>query len=102
MEPSCLELDHWSVGVVILEILAGTELVIPANTTAKIRNLLLQCSEYLDVKTVHLLEHLLFGEHHDYLEDYLNVTLKLSPNIVKEDIRAIDAALDGDGYLIHW
>ena len=47
-------------GVVILEILAGTELVIPADTSGKMRVLLEQCSQYIDEATFELLKNILF------------------------------------------
>ena len=40
LDPSSPEMDYWSVGVVILEILAGTELVIAANSAKKMHELL--------------------------------------------------------------
>jgi hypothetical protein len=48
-EDGCLstshpELDLWSIGIVILEILVGTELVLAANTAHKVRDLLAICS----------------------------------------------------------
>ena len=96
------ELDYWSVGVVILEILAGTELVITATSASKIRDLLRLCEQHLDSSTVSLLKHLLFGANEDYLEVYLEEVLTKKPNIVAEGIRALDAALDEEKELQKW
>ena len=85
----------------ILEILAGTELVIPADTSDKMRVLLEQCSQYIDEATFELLKNMLFEEGEVGIDEYLIETLEKSSIIVAENIRALDAALDEDKELLN-
>ena len=85
----------------ILEILAGTELVIPADTSDKMRVLLEQCSQYIDEATFELLKNMLFEEGEVGIDEYLIETLEKSSTIVAENIRALDAALDEDKELLN-
>jgi len=52
--------DQWSIGVIILEILLGTDLVLATNSFDDIASLFQDCSEFLDKATWTLIEALLF------------------------------------------
>lgn len=51
--------DMYSIGVIILEVLAGTELVIMSRETTGISGLLQDLEDYLDLKTMALLNYLI-------------------------------------------
>ena len=55
LDNSSYEIDFWSVGIVVFEIIAGTELVIPAVTATEVEVLLQMCEPYMDDETVQLL-----------------------------------------------
>ena len=55
------EFDHWSTGIMILEIIVGTELVLANSTYQTTFEMIELCEEYLDKSIVCLL-HLLLGK----------------------------------------
>ena len=54
--------DQWSIGVIILEILIGTDLVLATNSFDDIACLFQDCSEFLDKPSWTLMEALLFKQ----------------------------------------
>ena len=54
--------DYWSVGVVLLEILVGTKLVVNCRSFAEVKDLYTGIRDFIDEKTQHLLCWLLWGE----------------------------------------
>ena len=99
MDESSVELDQWSVGVVILELLVGTDLVIVANSAQKLRDLLIHCGQYIDGQTHMLLSFLLFDYPWIDVQDYASCTLKNNPTLMIENIRGMDVALGEDRVL---
>ena len=99
LDNSSYEIDFWSVGIVIFEIIAGTELVIPAVTATEVEVLLQMCEPHMDEETVQLLQHLLFDAHEGYLDKYLSEVLPEQPNVIAENVRALYAATKEDSHL---
>jgi serine/threonine protein kinase len=63
--------DNWSVGIIILEILAGTEVVTPINSFNSAEKALTDCEPYLDKATFKLLLFLILCDEHVDLGQYL-------------------------------
>jgi superfamily I DNA/RNA helicase len=82
----------WSIGVVMLEILVGTPIIVSNSEYRQIRNVLAQSQEFLDAKTSRVLCWLLFKEGTEDLEAYLHQTLEAEPNLIGEAVRGLEAA----------
>ena len=64
--------DRFSVGVVLLEILIGTDFIITAKNEYQLEKLLQDCSQYFDTATATVLDYLIFDEGHANLETYVS------------------------------
>jgi hypothetical protein len=84
--------DMWSIGVVMLEILVGTAIIVSNPEYRQIRNVLAQSQEFLDAKTSGVLCQLLFKEGTADLGAYLSQTLESEPNLIGEAVRGLEAA----------
>jgi hypothetical protein len=87
-------LDIWSIGVIILEIICGTDIVLATGCFKHVRLLLDECTEYIDSSTHYLLDQLLNNGNDEVIPNYVNDTLRENPEVIAESIRAIDAAVD--------
>jgi hypothetical protein len=85
----------WSIGIVILEIICGTDIVLATGCFKNITNLLEECAEHVDPSTYELLDQLLNKGHDEAISKYVNETLADNPEVVAESIRAMDAAVEG-------
>ena len=92
MKSSAFLLDHWSLGVIIMEVLLGPEMVLSCECHSAIEMLLKDCEEYLDQTTVDLLKYLLFSEGKVDLPQYIEKTLDAAPMNHAENIRRIQMA----------
>ena len=91
LEKSDAHWDTWSVGVIILEILMGTEFVLLANNHQKLLSALQMSAEYLDRALYELLEEMLldgyFGKATAFVEEHEHG----EGDIIAENIRRMDA-----------
>ena len=91
--------DMYAIGAVILEIIVGTEIIIMIKSYADMKKLVNLCANYIDEETVKVLKSLLqMGEHENFMK-YLNDVLTPYPNIIAENIRAMDMAIEEEPVL---
>jgi hypothetical protein len=86
--------DHWCFGIILLEILAGSELVLGIRCHEDLRSLFYAVANYLDEDTRHVLQHLLFMKKDVDLEAYVGETLDRKKEHVAQGIRRINAAIE--------
>lgn len=91
--------DRYSVGIVILEMLIGTDLIITAKTQCQLEKLLKDCSQYFDPATMTVLEFLIFDEGHANLESYVNDYVHGEPDVIRSCILKFESALLEDSDL---
>lgn len=65
------EYDQFSIGMIFLEILIGTELVINATNEELQNKLVVDCCCYFDQATTSLLRYLIFDEEYVDVETYV-------------------------------
>ena len=94
--------DRWSIGVVILEIIAGKALVHSAYNYIRMLELVEQCSKYLDKETVDLLNFMLFSKGLNTIDRYVNESLVKQPKLVLEAMRGMKQAILDDELLNMW
>ena len=63
--------DRYSVGIVILEILVGTELVISARVEELVEKLVDDCETYLDLEMTRLIRYLILDEGQFNISEYV-------------------------------
>ena len=94
--------DHWSVGVMILEILLGSDIVLAAQTKENLEKIVEDFGDYLEFKIMRLLNALLAFDGVHWIADFLDNTLVEEPELITEKIRAVDVALNEDPLCAHW
>jgi hypothetical protein len=73
--------DMYSIGIVILEVIVGTEMVIMAKNEGSVAGLLNNLETYLDESTIALLRYLIQDE------DYLDIRAFIEKNLNDESIQ---------------
>jgi hypothetical protein len=102
VDSECPFWDQWSVGVVILEILVGTDLVLAADSFSKVLKLYEDCLEFIEDSYGIMLEKLLFkGEVAD-INSLIQIFEANQPDFTAVNIRMMNAALSEDGQLQNW
>ena len=86
-------LDTHALGVVLFEILVGTDVVLGCPLATLIVSMVTASEEYIDKDTAKLLHDLIDECDDRGLEDYLNKTLKEKPEVISENVRALDYAV---------
>ena len=99
VQQDCPMWDEWSIGITILEIIIGTELVVMCTNYPDVKLLVETCSEYIDKDTCKVIKLLLSMEDEGNIEDYLNAVLKSNPILMAENIRAINSAISEEPLL---
>jgi hypothetical protein len=94
--------DYYSVGIIILEILVGTDIVIPATTEVHLEKMYQDCCAYLDSNTQGLLSYLIFDENVININTYIEIVEENDGEIITTQILKIEAALEEDGDLQRW
>jgi hypothetical protein len=69
----------WSIGVIILEIICGSDIVLATGCFKHVRLLLDECTEHIDSSTHHLLDQLLNNGNDEVISKYVNDTLGENP-----------------------
>ena len=88
--------DKYSIGVIIFEILVGTDLMIGANDENEVALLLEYCFPYLDPATQSLLQFLIFNEHRIDVQMYIDHFALPPSGRVDTDILRFEAGLPLD------
>jgi len=91
--------DQWSVGMLILEVLVGTEAVMATETCSDVQGLVEAAADYIDPATRALLGYLLLDGPSVDLADYVTRSLDASSMCITETIRGLRAALRLDAKL---
>ena len=88
--------DQWSVGVVILEILVGTDLVLAANSYPKMLNLYNDCLEFIEDSYGLMLEKLLSTDDMANIDELIQTFEANQPDFTAINVRMMNAALGED------
>jgi hypothetical protein len=94
--------DRFSVGVIILEMLIGTDLVIAATLEELLKKLLYDCCPYLDPETYKVLSYLILDEDEVDLNAYIKNDITSEHKVIRANILKVEAALLEDAELIKW
>ena len=99
MDRDSLLRDNWSIGVMILEILVGTKIIVNSRTYVDFRCLYLAIKDFIHEKTQHLLNYLLFLGPEVKIQAYCNHVLLPGFNIWPKDVRRVKLAISDDASL---
>ena len=94
--------DRFSIGMVILEILTRTTIVIPAICEELIENLLRDCLTYLNPATQQLIICLIFGRNQLDIQFYIDQFATGHYGVIQSDILRFEAAVKEDASLQEW
>ena len=86
-------LDCHSLGVVLLELIAGTDVVLAFEDFKDLEELVTECEDYIDKETCDLLHGLIRESKEKELQKYLDEVLDKKPELVAEGIRGVDWAV---------
>ena len=89
--------DCWSLGLVILEVIVGTELVAPAHDLEQVEELLDLCGPHLDAAVGTLLKDLILFGDVVKVKEMLQEILPERPRLVTEAVRGFEQAVKEDG-----
>jgi hypothetical protein len=85
--------DRWSIGIMILEIIVGTDLLLEHTTYSELEKFLADCMDYLDVETFEFLNCMLFSKVNFHPGYFISEHLEKKPHLIAENIRAMDTAI---------
>ena len=88
--------DRWSLGLILLEMLIGEELVLGQESYDELKELYEMVSKHIGEATVFLLDHLLDFYELTSLREYVVFTLNSNPEAFAAEMRAMDAAIPDD------
>jgi hypothetical protein len=94
--------DRYSVGVIFLEMLVGTDIMLTAKMEYQLERLITDCSPYLDIATVGVLEYLILDKSYKGLETYVQEFVKGEKDVVRDCILGFESALLEDAALKLW
>ena len=94
--------DNWSVGVAILEVIAGTEIVMSIDSYDSAQEILDNCKPYIDPATFNLLNYLMLSGDKVLGEDYIAAYLDQDPLMISKCVRALAKARLTDSRLLRW
>ena len=81
-----------SLGVILLEILVGTDVVLSCNGWEAVDDLIKDCEEYIDSDTTKLLYKLIRFNEDGLLEPYLDKVLTKKPEVIAQNVRGMNWA----------
>ena len=87
-------LDLHALGVILLEILVGTDIVLSCYDSEVIDEIITACEDYIDKEPTTLLHQLCIGSDDSGLSGYLNKIIKVKPELISENIRALNYAAE--------
>jgi len=91
--------NEWMTGMIILEILVGTDLMIQIEYLREAEELVEACSAFLDEDTEALIRYLLFDEADYSLDGYIQSLDDTHSTVIGDIIRAMDCAVIHDKVL---
>ena len=94
--------DQWSVGIVILEILVGSDLILLANTYKRVVRLFNDSLEFLDDVFGTMIKGLLFDDCYFDLDSAAQNFSRHPENLTAISVRMMNAALKEDRNLKNW
>ena len=74
--------DRWSIGIMILEIIIGTDLLLDHCTFFQVKELLENCRTYIDEETYNFLACMMFSDGYYPPDDYLSKCLEKKPMLI--------------------
>ena len=81
--------DYWAVGMIILEILVGTQTVMCIDTHAKARQILEDYEPYMEPQLMTLLEFLILSKDPVNFGDYIEWVLDQDQDLVSKCITSL-------------
>ena len=93
-------LDIHSLGVILLEILVGTDVILSCGCWDNVVDLIKVCEDYIDADTSKLLHSLIGSSLDSKLETCFEEILHIQPGLIAENIRALDFAVKENRFLI--
>ena len=87
-------MDFWAIGIVIIEIIAGTDVTLPLINMDNVEEMLDILEETIDEGTYRLLKYLLMCEPVITIDHYINEDLDKNPTIIATKIMEMDKRLD--------
>ena len=78
----------------MLEILVGTDIVLSCYDSEVIDEIITACEDYIDKETTTLLHQLCMGSDDSGLRAYLDNVIMVKPELISENIRALDYAAE--------
>ena len=91
--------DRYSIGIVILEILVGSELLFAANTEELVEKLLDDCTPYFDSDVTTLLRILILNEANIDIGIYVDGTIRKVSSKLESSILSVEKAMKTDYFL---
>ena len=82
-----------SLGVMILEVLTGTDIILSCRGADTIVDLIKECEEHIDKDTNKLLDRLIREHKDDLLEPYVEKVLTKQPVVIARNIRSMNFAV---------
>jgi hypothetical protein len=99
LKSSDIDTNHWAAGIILLEILIGSKLVLGLESYNDIKWLLASIHNYIDTDT-HLMLTWLLERSIDFdMKKYIDVTLAAQPELIMENIVRLELAIHCDQHL---
>ena len=95
----CQFLDTWAIGIMLLEVITSTEMVISIKSIEHVETILNAYKGIIDEDTLQLLTEFLTLGHDGGIERYIGEVLSKKPNLIGENIRATKAATEESSFL---
>jgi hypothetical protein len=86
LKSSDIDTDHWAAGMIMLEILVGSKIVLALDNFNDIKWLLSTIHNYVDTQTHYMMKWLMERSINFDPRRYLDETLSIEPNLIKENI----------------
>ena len=94
-----IKYDHWGVGIMVLELLLGTKMILGLDTYNDYKWLLATIYNYVDLQTHLMLTWLMEGTIKFNMRKYTEETLAAHPTLIKENILRLEMAIQDDAHL---
>ena len=94
-------LDIHSIGVILTEILVGTDVILSCGCWEAVDDLITLCEDYMDKETTNLLHQLIRFSNDNGIGKYYREVLIAQPEVIGENIRAMDYAVTENRILIN-
>ena len=99
LKSSDITTDHWAAGMIMLEVLVGSKIVLALDEYNDVKWLLATIHNYIDLQTHLMINWLMERSVNFDPKHYLDVTLHAEPNLIKENIVRLEEAIHENEYL---